>query len=245
MDWTCRRISGRLPRSSGVLLDELAIHIDDGLNIGPFALLLQAAVVLEHRQASQALAARLACVAHLAADGNGPTCVPRHLGDAATLAGDRRAARAYYAQALVSAAKIRFRPELALTHLSLAELLARGNTERSQALEHLQLALPELREMKMQPALERAVALSHNLDAASGHPAHRTTDGLTSREREIAVLISDGCSNHEIAERLVIAEGTVEVHIKHILSKLGFRSRTQVATWLANQRSDKATGNSV
>jgi FixJ family two-component response regulator len=41
--------------------------------------------------------------------------------------------------------------------------------------------------------------------------------------------------NHDIAERLVITEGTVEVHVKHILSKLGFRSCTQVAGWVARQ----------
>jgi non-specific serine/threonine protein kinase len=58
---------------------------------------------------------------------------------------------------------------------------------------------------------------------------------LTAREREIARLISDGLSNHDIAERLVISEGTVEVHVKHILGKLGFRSRAQVAGWFARQ----------
>jgi len=43
------------------------------------------------------------------------------------------------------------------------------------------------------------------------------------------VLMADGLTNHDIAKRLVITEGTVEVHVKHILGKLGFRSRTQVA----------------
>ena len=62
---------------------------------------------------------------------------------------------------------------------------------------------------------------------------------LTTREREIASLVTDGLSNREIADRLVISEGTVEVHVKHILSKLDFRSRTQVATWFADQRQDR------
>jgi non-specific serine/threonine protein kinase len=56
---------------------------------------------------------------------------------------------------------------------------------------------------------------------------------LTAREREIASLMADGLSNHDIAEQLVISEGTVEVHVKHILGKLGFRSRAQVAGWFA------------
>jgi non-specific serine/threonine protein kinase len=43
----------------------------------------------------------------------------------------------------------------------------------------------------------------------------------------------------------VITEGTVEVHVKHILSKLGFRSRTQVATWVAEQQSEIPAGNGM
>jgi non-specific serine/threonine protein kinase len=60
-------------------------------------------------------------------------------------------------------------------------------------------------------------------------------DTLTAPEREIARLMADGLSNHDIAEKLVISEGTVEVHVKHILVKLGFRSRAQVAGWVARQ----------
>jgi non-specific serine/threonine protein kinase len=65
-----------------------------------------------------------------------------------------------------------------------------------------------------------------------------TNDILTAREREIASLMADGLSNHDIAQRLVITEGTVEVHVKHILGKLGFRSRAQVAGWVARQGPD-------
>jgi non-specific serine/threonine protein kinase len=54
---------------------------------------------------------------------------------------------------------------------------------------------------------------------------------LTGREREVAVLIARGLSNRQIAEALVIAEWTVDTHVRHILNKLGFRSRAQVAAW--------------
>ena len=63
-------------------------------------LMLQAAIALEHREAARALAAQLACVAHLATGDWVPTCLARHLGAAATLNGDRMSARAYYGQAL-------------------------------------------------------------------------------------------------------------------------------------------------
>jgi DNA-binding NarL/FixJ family response regulator len=50
--------------------------------------------------------------------------------------------------------------------------------------------------------------------------------------------MADGLTNREIAERLVITEGTVEVHAKHILSKLGLKTRSQVGGLLARRRAD-------
>ncbi|WP_327321965.1 LuxR C-terminal-related transcriptional regulator [Streptomyces sp. NBC_01210] len=55
---------------------------------------------------------------------------------------------------------------------------------------------------------------------------------LTRRETEIARLVAQGLSNKEIAATLVIAQRTAEGHIEHILSKLGFTSRAQVAVWV-------------
>jgi DNA-binding NarL/FixJ family response regulator len=55
--------------------------------------------------------------------------------------------------------------------------------------------------------------------------------GLTTREREIAILIARGKSNREIADELVISEKTAERHVANILLKLGFNSRTQIAVW--------------
>jgi DNA-binding CsgD family transcriptional regulator len=63
-----------------------------------------------------------------------------------------------------------------------------------------------------------------------GRPA-RTT--LTAREREVAALVATGLSNKEIAAKLVISERTAEGHVERILGKLGFRSRSQIASWQA------------
>jgi non-specific serine/threonine protein kinase len=57
------------------------------------------------------------------------------------------------------------------------------------------------------------------------------TNPLTPREQEVAVLIAEGLTNREIGERLVISEWTVDTHVRHILAKLGLRSRAQVAAW--------------
>jgi DNA-binding CsgD family transcriptional regulator len=58
---------------------------------------------------------------------------------------------------------------------------------------------------------------------------------LTPREREVAALVAQGLTNGEIAARLVIARRTATTHVVHILDKLGFRSRAQVAAWVARQ----------
>jgi DNA-binding CsgD family transcriptional regulator len=54
---------------------------------------------------------------------------------------------------------------------------------------------------------------------------------ITRREREIAVLLAEGLSNGELADRLTLTEGTVGNHVAHILRKLGLKSRTQIAVW--------------
>jgi len=56
-------------------------------------------------------------------------------------------------------------------------------------------------------------------------------DGLTAREREVAVLIAQGKSNREIAEAMIVGVKTVETYVTRILNKLGFDSRVQIATW--------------
>jgi DNA-binding NarL/FixJ family response regulator len=62
-----------------------------------------------------------------------------------------------------------------------------------------------------------------------------SADPLTRREREIAELVTQGLANCEIAEQLVLAKRTVNSHIEHIFSKLGFTSRTQLAAWVSRQ----------
>ena len=62
------------------------------------------------------------------------------------------------------------------------------------------------------------------------------SDSLTQRELEILKLIAKGMSNKVIARELDISDGTVKVHVKHLLKKLHLRSRVEAAVWMINQK---------
>lgn len=84
---------------------------------------------------------------------------------------------------------------------------------------------------------QRAVGVEHlsyrAAEAGFRAAAEQLADALTPRQREVAALIATGKSNREIARDLVLVEGTVANHVEHILNRLGFRSRTQIAVWAA------------
>jgi tetratricopeptide (TPR) repeat protein len=119
---------------------------------------LQAAVLAGHRPAAELLLRRLTGSSSIT---NGlwlTTCAGRHLGAAAAFLGRPDEAREHYQEAIKVCTEMRFRPELALTRLQLAELLLEHYPkERAEALEHLDCAIAEFRDMKMQPSLERAL----------------------------------------------------------------------------------------
>ncbi|WP_433678690.1 response regulator transcription factor [Nocardia sp. CA-119907] len=61
----------------------------------------------------------------------------------------------------------------------------------------------------------------------------REAASLTKRERQVVDLIAEGLTNKAIAARLVISQRTAQGHVEHILTKLGFTSRSQIAAWVA------------
>ena len=67
-------------------------------------------------------------------------------------------------------------------------------------------------------------------DTGSGGPGSlEHWELLTTREREVAMLVAAGLTNKDIAARLVVSKRTVDAHVEHILGKLGYNSRVQVA----------------
>ncbi|MFC4032600.1 response regulator transcription factor [Streptomyces polygonati] len=62
-----------------------------------------------------------------------------------------------------------------------------------------------------------------------------TATALSPRECQVAELVTQGLSDREISSRLVISQRTVESHVAHILNKLGFSSRVQVATYVTRR----------
>ncbi len=120
---------------------------------------MEAAVAIRHEEACRKLLDRMQPLARYCfTEANMSFCTPRHLADAATLLNEAEQARTYYHQAIQLSEKVRFRPELALSRLGLAELLLdHYPDERAEAVEHLDFAIREFQEMKMQPSLERAL----------------------------------------------------------------------------------------
>jgi two-component system nitrate/nitrite response regulator NarL len=84
-------------------------------------------------------------------------------------------------------------------------------------------------------AARLAAALRQEAQDSARAPIRDLRD-LTDRERAVLRCIAEGQSNKLIARTLSITEGTVKVHVKHLLKKLAFRSRVEAAVWAAENR---------
>ncbi len=134
------------------------------------------------------------------------------------------------------------------------EPVDRGEFDRSVATVRVHLDAETLVAVWAEGAvltLEQAVAVAqrilpqHSFGASPAHPTHDRTDatdgGLTRREREVVSAVARGMTNREIAGAFFIAEKTVEMHVSNSLSKLGFRSRAQLAAWAVARDATRTT----
>jgi DNA-binding CsgD family transcriptional regulator len=113
----------------------------------------------------------------------------------------------------------------------LAAVLVRrgGSDDRRRALALIRKYAPAAATLGMAPVRQRFASMAEELAGRTG-PAP-----LTGREREIAGYVAVGLTNREIGAKLHISTRTAENHVQHILTKLGFTNRTQIAAWAVAQ----------
>jgi non-specific serine/threonine protein kinase len=83
--------------------------------------------------------------------------------------------------------------------------------------------------------MDEAVAYALGERLTGTIPAAGSSGELTKRERQVADLIARGFTNKQIAAKLVISQRTAQGHVEHILAKLGFTSRAQIAAWIVEE----------
>jgi DNA-binding CsgD family transcriptional regulator/tetratricopeptide (TPR) repeat protein len=140
-------------------------------------------------------------------------------------------ADARYREAIARLTRTRLRPEIARSHLLYGEWLRREH-RRVDARVQLRAAHERLTSIGMEAFAERA---RRELSATGEKVRKRSVqarDDLTPQELQIAQLAREGLSNPEIGARLFLSPRTVEWHLRKVFSKLGIRSRRDLANVL-------------
>jgi DNA-binding CsgD family transcriptional regulator len=142
-----------------------------------------------------------------------------------------------YREAIERLGRTVVRPELARAHLVYGEWLRR-ESRRVDARAQLRLAHEQFTSIGMEAFAERT---RRELLATGAHVHRRTVetrDDLTAQERQVALLARDGMSNIEIGARLFLSQHTVAYHLRKVFSKLGIRSRRELAAALPSSESE-------
>jgi DNA-binding CsgD family transcriptional regulator len=153
------------------------------------------------------------------------------------LLSDEAAADELYREAIERLSRTRLRPELARAHLLYGEWLRRKN-RRVDARAQLRAAYDQFTSIGMEAFAERA----RGELLATGEKVRKrsleTRDELTAQERQIARLARDRLSNPEIGAQLFLSPRTVEYHLHNAFTKLGIRSRRELASALPSSESE-------
>jgi DNA-binding CsgD family transcriptional regulator len=123
--------------------------------------------------------------------------------------------------------------EAARAQRELARVLADDAPEAAVA--EARSALRAFEQMGASADADAAAALLRNL-GAGGRAFPKHFGELTKRETEVLALLAEGCSNEEIARRLVISRRTAEHHVARILAKLDVRNRSEAAAYAVRKR---------
>jgi non-specific serine/threonine protein kinase len=84
-------------------------------------------------------------------------------------------------------------------------------------------------------SVEQVSAAQIGTVQAHGPSAELPDSPLTAREMEVAKLVARGLTNREIAAELVLSSRTIDSHVQHILTKLDFNKRSQIAGWFVGR----------
>ena len=136
-----------------------------------------------------------------------------------------------FREAIGHLGRTRVRAELARAHLLYGEWLRREN-RRLDARAPLHAAHVQFTSMGMEAFAERARSELLITGETVRKRTLATRDDLTAQERQIAQLARDGLSNAKIGARLFLSPRTVEWHLHHVFTKLGIRSRHELASVL-------------
>jgi DNA-binding NarL/FixJ family response regulator len=88
---------------------------------------------------------------------------------------------------------------------------------------------------RFEPTAAVTFAMREEGSAAGNRRPGGSGSSLTERELQVAELVAKGMTDRGIAAELIISQRTAESHVQHILTKLGFRSRAQIAAWTATR----------
>jgi DNA-binding CsgD family transcriptional regulator len=161
------------------------------------------------------------------AGSRGPVAL--YLGNLAALIGEWEDAEAFLQQSIASAISMGSPPYEAIARQALAAMWTRRGRpgDRAAAVQQAGQAAAMAAELGMRPLEARTGRwLEAQRRQASMSP-------LSVREFEVARLVAEGLTNRAIAERLHLSSRTAENHVQHVLDKLGFDSRSQIAAWFA------------
>ena len=108
-----------------------------------------------------------------------------------------------------------------------------GPDDREVAGAEARAALSVFEDLGAGREADAAAALMRELGIKAARTGPKNVGRLTRREQQVLVLLGEGLSNPEIAERLFLSRKTVEHHVARILSKLGLRGRAEAAALVA------------
>lgn len=217
-------------REMGRMLDggDRTIPRDNGW-LMTMSLLSRAASAVDDHGLSVEVYDRLLPYGHLVATSHGEVVggsVAQALGVLAMHLGDVDSADRHLDAALETHRRMRADVLITETMWARATLLERRGRrgDRSRAAALFAQVADEARRLGMGGL---AGLVARRADGRSGGPG-----GLTRREREVANLVARGLSNRAVASELIVSERTVETHVQNVLMKLGFSSRSQIASWV-------------